>query len=206
MESTGIKNRIHCSKETAELLRKQGKERWILEREDKVIAKGKGELTTFWINTKETHESKSGSVLGDDGVEHVDEDGATKAIKTEGFRLASKNERLAGWITDLLIILLKQLVSSRATTDISEEEMQAVARLEQAIGGDERTVLEETPSYVPLPKFDDEFVAQPIEDVSLDPIVIEQLKQYVLTVASMYKENPFHNFEHCAHVSMSVRK
>jgi hypothetical protein len=49
MESTGIKNRIQCSTATAELLLASGKSQWITPREEKVFAKGKGELQTYWV-------------------------------------------------------------------------------------------------------------------------------------------------------------
>jgi hypothetical protein len=34
----------------------------------------------------------------------------------------------------------------------------------------------------------------------------DQLEDYVSAVASMYRDNPFHNFEHASHVVMSVVK
>ena len=49
MESTGVRNRIQCSVSTAELLRQGGKGAWLSEREDKVVAKGKGEMKTYFI-------------------------------------------------------------------------------------------------------------------------------------------------------------
>ena len=48
MESTGTKNRIQLSLTTAELLSAAGKD-WTVPREEKVIAKGKGEMQTFWL-------------------------------------------------------------------------------------------------------------------------------------------------------------
>ena len=50
MESNGQPGRIHCSEETANALREAGKEQWLTPREDRIVAKGKGELQTFWIN------------------------------------------------------------------------------------------------------------------------------------------------------------
>lgn len=49
MESNGEKGKIHCSAETATVLRAHGKDTWLVPREDKIIAKGKGELQTFWV-------------------------------------------------------------------------------------------------------------------------------------------------------------
>jgi hypothetical protein len=47
MESTGIKDRIQISQETADELIAAGKVHWLTRREDKVIAKGKGEGKVF---------------------------------------------------------------------------------------------------------------------------------------------------------------
>lgn len=41
MESTGSPGRIQVSQETADLLIQQGKSRWLVAREDEVLAKGK---------------------------------------------------------------------------------------------------------------------------------------------------------------------
>ena len=44
IESNGVKRRIHCSEATAEELRRGGKGYWLKPREDKIVAKGKGEM------------------------------------------------------------------------------------------------------------------------------------------------------------------
>lgn len=49
MESNGVKGRIQCSEELADLLIAHGKGKWLTQREDKIVAKGKGELTTYWL-------------------------------------------------------------------------------------------------------------------------------------------------------------
>ena len=48
MESTGQPGKIHLSQATATLLSENGKKSWIVPREDRVVAKGKGELVTYW--------------------------------------------------------------------------------------------------------------------------------------------------------------
>mmetsp|Transcript_15565 Transcript_15565/g.24400 ORF Transcript_15565/g.24400 Transcript_15565/m.24400 type:complete len:299 (+) Transcript_15565:1054-1950(+) len=50
MESTGVGGRIQVSEETAELIRQDGKGRWLRKREDVVEAKGKGRLQTYWVD------------------------------------------------------------------------------------------------------------------------------------------------------------
>jgi class 3 adenylate cyclase len=52
MENTGQKNKIHSSQATATLLVKAGKDYWFVVREKHVTAKGKGEMQTYWVNTR----------------------------------------------------------------------------------------------------------------------------------------------------------
>jgi class 3 adenylate cyclase len=40
----------------------------------------------------------------------------------------------------------------------------------------------------------------------IEPEVVLQLKSYVTGIATMYRDNPFHSFEHASHVTMSVTK
>jgi hypothetical protein len=42
--------------------------------------------------------------------------------------------------------------------------------------------------------------------IELADEVTSQLHNYVSTIASLYRDNPFHNFEHASHVTMSVVK
>jgi hypothetical protein len=49
MESNGVKGRIHCSEATATALIAKGKESWLTPREDKIVAKGKGEMQTYFV-------------------------------------------------------------------------------------------------------------------------------------------------------------
>ena len=49
METSSIRGKILLSQQTAELLIQSGKSTWLQPREEKVVAKGKGELTTFWL-------------------------------------------------------------------------------------------------------------------------------------------------------------
>lgn len=66
MESNGIKGKIHISQATYEALVAQGKGHWCVPRDDLIIAKGKGEMKTWWL--------LSGSVSGGDGRSSVGKD------------------------------------------------------------------------------------------------------------------------------------
>mmetsp|Transcript_25592 Transcript_25592/g.32714 ORF Transcript_25592/g.32714 Transcript_25592/m.32714 type:complete len:138 (-) Transcript_25592:108-521(-) len=50
IESTGEPGRIHLSRETAELLEQSERGDWLVPRDKSVMAKGKGELKTFWLD------------------------------------------------------------------------------------------------------------------------------------------------------------
>ena len=49
MESNGIAGKIQVSQETADKLTLAGKSHWLTQREDKITAKGKGLLQTYWV-------------------------------------------------------------------------------------------------------------------------------------------------------------
>jgi class 3 adenylate cyclase len=49
IESTGARNLVHISKQTADLLIAAGKTHWIKRRDENIVAKGLGELETFWL-------------------------------------------------------------------------------------------------------------------------------------------------------------
>ena len=53
MESTGIPRRIQASQTTADALILQGKQSWLVPRKEKVVAKGKGEMQTYFLECKE---------------------------------------------------------------------------------------------------------------------------------------------------------
>ena len=48
LESTGAPGKVHISIETAEILINSGKGKWVTKREDQVIAKGKGEMSSHY--------------------------------------------------------------------------------------------------------------------------------------------------------------
>ncbi|CAB9501980.1 Receptor-type guanylate cyclase gcy [Seminavis robusta] len=52
MESNGVKGRIHVSQSTADSLIAQNKGDWLSERPDKITAKGKGVMTTYFVTPR----------------------------------------------------------------------------------------------------------------------------------------------------------
>ena len=71
MESNGQGGRIHVSEETAEELRRKGKGDWLTARMDKIVAKGKGEMQTYWVLPRTSDSSLTAS---DESSEPDDDD------------------------------------------------------------------------------------------------------------------------------------
>ena len=57
MESNGVKGKIHVSSHTATELTTKGYSHWVTPREDKIHAKGKGLLQTYWVTVPLEEES-----------------------------------------------------------------------------------------------------------------------------------------------------
>ena len=51
LKSTGVGGRIHISQETYDCVVEAGKAHWMEARKDKIFAKGKGELVTYWVTS-----------------------------------------------------------------------------------------------------------------------------------------------------------
>jgi hypothetical protein len=68
--------------------------------------------------------------------------------------------------------------------------------------------LNEVAEVIALPKFDAAAAsrAKDYHDVVLDNVVMEQLHDLVAEIASTYRDNPFHSFEHACHVTMAASK
>ena len=240
IETTGAKNKIHLSQETAELIRQAGKGHWVRAREDKVHAKGKGELSTFWLEIKEGKASATSSDSGNDitvdsnfesartefvaarseethllhdaeGAEKHSEaspcDDANMQIVPEG--KSDKAERLVNWNTEIICRILREIIARReaiGTPPDTEEELlnlerSSVLRHEGRIVMDERVDVIELPIFCAASK-----KQRDSESIKLVPMVVNQLHDYIQTVAALYRDNPFHNFEHASHVTMSVTK
>lgn len=247
MESTGQKGRIQMSTETAELLMGMGKSHLVRQREDKVVAKGKGELTTFWValgadrddNREESDNnmlappSLNRNVTTDSILEGLHED-ASESDSDDGFpssgnsrplatggrkapttrrapavsmsmykgttsqrkKQKKKESRLVGWMVEVLSKLLKHIIARRQAEGIldSDQTPEEEARLERPEG---QTVLEEVQEIITLPQFDASAAAkqEDPEKMVLDPLVKDQLHDYVFILFSMYRDNPFHNAE-----------
>ena len=209
MESNGKKNHIQISKETADLLDAAGKAFWLSPREDKIMAKGKGELQTFWLRIRggdpqtlasaNSIHSATGRTL-DTNTESSDGSFSDSDLKTELLKASADQrlERLINWNVDVLVSLLKQIERSRRSAETVPDSSEKLALLEakmQSKQESSKTVIDEVVEVLALPQFK-AGRQQDIEAVEISPEVLKQLREYVSTIAYMYNDNTFHNFEH----------
>ena len=189
------------SQTTANLLVLGGKPHWITPREDSVMAKGKGVLKTFWLAT---NPARTISITSNEssGSDLVIRPGGVAAFVPEKSS-AVKHERHIDWITELCQVCIKKIVAMRRKSITPRERSSIVYHLEP-----NKTSLDEVAEVINLPSFDAKAASKVKghKSIELDMVVVSQIREYVSTIASMYKNNPFHNFEHASHVTMSVTK
>lgn len=221
IESTGHRNRIHLSEETADLLAIAGKSHWLRSRDQMVTAKGKGKLQTYWLMTKEEEAALKVSTHGS-GPIVADMNGAVSK-SSSGIQpdmsldlrnntleeienlLPVKTRRLCQWNVDVLTRLLKQVVAHRlASDDTTRDWENELSKREKDIRR-QISVLDEVVEIIPLPGFDQRVYKrkQDPNKIELSEKVIDQIRLYVACIAAMYRDNPFHNFDHASHVMVS---
>jgi class 3 adenylate cyclase len=108
MESTGMRDKIQISQSTADLLMKAGKGHWLKEREDIVEAKGKGRMTTFWLNP--TIKNSGNSSFGESNSQSDSGESFIAPEMTSALNIV-KNERYVVWMVELLVEHIKKIVS-----------------------------------------------------------------------------------------------
>jgi class 3 adenylate cyclase len=203
MESTGSPGRIQCSPKTAELLQKASKGHWLTKRHDVVRVKGKGEMTTFWVHISRSAKSEASDHSG----------GVSDSVPPDMSPANLVRKRLVDWNFDLFENLLLDVMSLQATRILSNElqtdskrdvlSWEPKDKEEQS----HRLPLEEVVEVLDLQNSDwNQQVSRQGESTTLlGPTASQQLKDLITSIASLYRPNPFHNFEHASHVVMSTK-
>lgn len=191
MESMGVKNRIHVSKDTADLLSQAGKGHWLKPRRDIITPKGKSPMQTYFLEAPilNTPASAAGSESGEASSFGGEED----AIWGDAEVAATKFERLIDWQVDIFTQLLKQIVTRRSALGLSDCDGFVGSSLWEMEPG--HTCLDEVKEIITLPEFDAEAASdqQDPDTVVLGNEVTQQLRTYISNIAHMYRSNDFHN-------------
>lgn len=229
IETTGVKNRIHLSPETADLLSEAGKGHWARPRAEKIVANGMSEVQTYWLdfqgsNAKSPTSCTSGSDETTSKVsEEEDEDDPHRPLEPDQpsknlvldddcrdkeSLLSEKSMRLVSWNIEILYRFLREQVARREALGIRKESDEHLRSLELNKLDEEMISIDEVQDTIILPTFDASAARRQIcvADVVIGEDVRMQLAEYVQTIAALYRNNPFHNFEHASHVTMSVVK
>ncbi|KAL7558291.1 hypothetical protein ACA910_020376 [Epithemia clementina (nom. ined.)] len=230
MESTSRAHKIQISQDTADLLQEANKNHWCYKRTDLVQAKGKGMMQTYWLDlqggkgsstsdhSKHDKETATSSNSSQDKIHSKSPNKEAKRTQMrvpriiDADEMRQKQDRLIRWnveiLTKLLILVQERRVTSKTKVDSPEK----IRRLEHVITKGGNLVLDEVediiklPPYTPANKPSAENTWQQQAAQTLSESVKDQLHTFITEVASMYHNNPFHNFEHASHVAMSVVK
>jgi class 3 adenylate cyclase len=208
MLTSGKSNKIHLSVETAELLNLAGKHEWISPRNDLVVVKGKGAMSTFWIKPKACLAAREPCKMGNDTASLSDTD-------SESWEEASVDQRVAAmkpggsdfqnrvdWNYNILLEYLKKIQARQNL--LSRKASKKIKKQQEEIGmGD--PVIEEAKEPVKMPTFDPRSVRKLGQtSIDLGPDIESQLRLYVSSIASTYRGNSFHCFEHATHATMAM--
>ena len=219
MESSGQKNRIQVSQETADLITEAGKGHWIYNRVDDIASRGGKfanrcslpyppfstasatfaynlQLSTFFfefasgIQTYWVEPKSNAQETKHNNQVHA------RVVAQEGKATDSSN-RLIEWNTDLLKRLLKEIVAHRM-----DKKLNSMAKGDFSVQNDDgTTVRDEIVENVDMPKFDKNAIKTKPESIQLSLDVEQQLRDYVTVIESMYRhKNPFHSFKHASNV------
>lgn len=179
IEATGQRGRIHLSDRTANILKESGYAEWVTLRKDIVAAKGKGRMTTYWLNQRPV---------------------VAPAVDLRSLQNNLHQDRVVrciDWSSDLLLKLLKNIVAHRVALrgkhipSANDPELKNKARTI----GNGKLIVQEVANIIDLPDFDERAKLTNPDEVVLPSEVATQCRAYVAKLASKYHNNPFHNFE-----------
>lgn len=231
MESTGQKNRIQVSQDTADLIMTAGKTHWLSQREGLVTAKGKGEMQTYWL--KPRRESTSMNDIENPSIspsvteeqpgrrfdkksvfannkKHQSERWAELSLDDSTLHksapeVSTKKARLVNWNVDLLLTLLTKVVARR---QISGENKRWSLRNESTPQTEGRLmILDEVTEIINLPGFDPNSAISDSRTVVLGERVKRQLRdyitRYVVATQERFVPNWLNNYTIRLHALMS---
>eukprot|EP00529_Nitzschia_sp_RCC80_P007795 CAMPEP_0113497756 /NCGR_PEP_ID=MMETSP0014_2-20120614/30795_1 /TAXON_ID=2857 /ORGANISM="Nitzschia sp." /LENGTH=1255 /DNA_ID=CAMNT_0000391707 /DNA_START=97 /DNA_END=3864 /DNA_ORIENTATION=+ /assembly_acc=CAM_ASM_000159 len=133
-------------------------------------------------------------------------------------RAQLKQDRLVEWNIQNLLAMLERIVEQRPTPSSSSSSKSSRSLLTSQ--KEEHKWLGRIATAEPRSEITDRITlkesrnsdqqgsqnTEPSDTVVVDEVAEQQLRDYVSTIANMYRPNHFHGFEHATHVAMSVQK
>ena len=155
-------------------------------------------METFWLVTVRKDRSGAGYLESGQGTSsrHLTVSTARKSNDS------LKRQSLIAWNADVLVRVIKQIVARR---EPSFDRLQTTRQIPFWTGKG-RNPLDEVVEVIELPNKTSSILSRDPGSVVMDPKIVELIHAYVSDLAEMHPDNPFHNFEHASHVTMSVTK
>jgi 3'5'-cyclic nucleotide phosphodiesterase len=171
------------------------------EREAKVDCKGKGMMTTFWCEPKT---SAGLSIFSASETSHPNAD----VIDTgrDGATREAKIRRLIDWNVTMFTGLLEEVMACRECAVASEDDVEECQNpaCDSMVCTKPVDYVQEELDLLITNKHKQS--GEMNQSSHLTGMATQQLHMFIESVAQLYHNNPFHNFEHCSHVVMSTRK
>lgn len=195
MESTGITNMVQVSQETADLLAEARKGHWCEPREEQVQAKGKGNLTTYFLRLPAFGQARSMTSASDTESTRSGLSSFNSGVAIDNSEVVDKRNRIADWTVEVLSGLLKEIHVRRMATKTRSEPQLKLLQMENSssFGQESGTVIDEVQEIVELPKFDVAAAEREAQldanAIQLDEVVLAELRDFVQMMAAMYHDN-----------------
>jgi hypothetical protein len=188
MESSGLRNRIHISQETANHIINGGKSAWIKTREELVSIKGKGDMQTYWLDFGVGSDHKATleeSLLSESEIKSAMDDrtqvdsaeSVTGMTGTVTPHSTMKTQRLIEWNVDVLMKLLQKIVAMKDRGVVFKRTPKSGDASFRITSSPGTTVLDEVQEIISLPDKAARYRQDP-STVQLDPIVVTQVRAY----------------------------
>jgi len=170
-----------------------------------------GASNASWETSSTGTQSSSGSISSHPQRRHSN---------TENNARNSKERRLIEWMVETFMNSLKKIAKHRTQNSPSDqtEDFLDGKELSLPVLDPEAQIIDEIKEVIPIrekqTRASDTSIVPPLEGsastqnnhVAIPRAVERQLRDYITVVSLLYHDHSFHNFEHCAHVLMSVLK
>jgi 3'5'-cyclic nucleotide phosphodiesterase len=163
-----------------------------------VLAKGKGEMQTYWCNPNNGSESDYSTKCS--SVDQEEENLVDDTDKIGPGQIGP----LVDWNVEVFERFLKDIVYERGISQPKQGATQTTDIGMKAVFGEEKNEILEVLTF----RNGDEIDRKRSEpgSIELDDAVMRQLRGFIVAIAARYRNNHFHNFAHSAHVVMSTVK
>jgi len=146
-------------------------------------------MRTYWLQPKNTVSLTSSSTTSDD-INTCSSTGRETVI-------VGRHERSIDWVVELFKEYIKPILAKNSARS-RKNKAKGIDGPPQAISSMDRP-LDEVKDVIDLPVFNPELLAHQeklSKDIEVDKALTDDIRSFVAGIASLYRDNPFHNFEH----------